>query len=99
MYLPVTVGNIVAMIFVSLSGFTTLLELNDACGQYLSVFQPYYECKILQYAPEPIPPEERLVMAVWAAPLFAITFFWFGYSLMPVHPPPKLTIYQMDVIP
>ncbi|RDX54679.1 MFS general substrate transporter [Lentinus brumalis] len=50
---------------------------------YLSVFQPRYERLVLQYAPEPIPPEERLVMAVWAAPLFAITFFWFGWTSFP----------------
>ncbi|KAI0711115.1 MFS general substrate transporter [Cerioporus squamosus] len=64
-YLPVTVGNIIAMTF------------------YLFVFQPYFERKVLQHAPEPIPPEERLVMAVWAAPLFAITFFWFGWTSFP----------------
>ncbi|RPD78920.1 MFS general substrate transporter [Lentinus tigrinus ALCF2SS1-7] len=50
---------------------------------YLWAFQPYYERKVQQYAPEPIPPEERLLMAVWAAPLFSITFFWFGWTSFP----------------
>ena len=43
--------------------------------------QPDYERKAKQYTPNPVPPEERLIMAIWAAPLFAIALFWFGYVL------------------
>ncbi|TBU39222.1 MFS general substrate transporter [Dichomitus squalens] len=65
MYLPLTVGNIVALIF------------------YLCVTQPDYERKAKRYAPNPVPPEERLTMAIWAAPLFAIALFWFGWTSFP----------------
>ena len=31
-------------------------------------------------APHPVPPEFRLEMAVLAAPIFTIAFFWFGWT-------------------
>ncbi|KAH9941233.1 major facilitator superfamily domain-containing protein [Epithele typhae] len=33
------------------------------------------------FAPERVPPEVRLVLSKWAAPVFAVTFFWFGWTL------------------
>jgi hypothetical protein len=34
--------------------------------------------KLEEYAPKPVPPEERLRIAVWVGPMYAIAFFWFG---------------------
>jgi len=50
---------------------------------YLVIFNPRYERKIVEYAPLPVPPEVRLEMAMCAAPLFAISFFWFGWTSYP----------------
>lgn len=36
-----------------------------------------------RYAPDPVPPEERLWLAVSGAPVFAIAFFWFGWTSFP----------------
>ncbi len=36
-----------------------------------------------RYAPAPVPPEERLHQAMFAAPLFAVSFFWFGWTSYP----------------
>jgi hypothetical protein len=32
-----------------------------------------------KFEPRPVPPEYRLDMALLAAPLYALSFFWFGY--------------------
>ncbi|KAH9942618.1 MFS general substrate transporter [Amylocystis lapponica] len=50
---------------------------------YLAIFNPRYERKMAQYAPQPVPPEARLEVAMWASPLFAISFFWFGWTSYP----------------
>lgn len=47
---------------------------------YLLIFHPRYERKIAECAPHPVPPEARLEMAMCAAPLLAIAFFWFGWT-------------------
>ena len=36
-----------------------------------------------QYKPYPVPPEHRMDIALIAAPIFAISFFWFGWTSYP----------------
>ena len=36
--------------------------------------------KLKQLAPKKVPPEERLRPILWAAPLFAVSIFWFGLT-------------------
>ncbi|TDL21352.1 MFS general substrate transporter [Rickenella mellea] len=50
---------------------------------YLIVFNPPYERATDKYAPDPVPPEVRLELALFAAPLFAISFFWVGWTSFP----------------
>lgn len=50
---------------------------------YVFVFDPRYQYFVKQYAPNPVPPEHRLEIALWAAPMFAISFFWFGWTSYP----------------
>jgi hypothetical protein len=54
-----------------------------ACGVYLAVYQPRYYKYIEEYAPNPVPPEKRLEATLLAAPLYAISFFWFGWTSYP----------------
>ena len=49
--------------------------------QYLWKFNPRYERAIEEYKPNPVPPEIRLELAIFGAPFFAISFFWFGYGV------------------
>lgn len=51
--------------------------------QYLIYFDPRYARFIEEYAPNPVPPEKRLEMAFVGAPVFAISFFWFGWTSFP----------------
>lgn len=53
------------------------------CLCYIYYFAPMYKAKIPQYAPKTVPPEERLLPSMYAAPLFAISFFWFGWTSFP----------------
>lgn len=50
---------------------------------YLLIWNPRYEREALEYAPLPVPPEHRLDQCLYAAPIFAISFFWFGWSSYP----------------
>ncbi|KAA1470779.1 MFS general substrate transporter [Dentipellis sp. KUC8613] len=50
---------------------------------YLVFFESRYEKLMVQYAPEPVPAEGRLEMTMLGAPLFAISFFWFGWTSYP----------------
>jgi MFS family permease len=50
---------------------------------YLLWWNPRYERLALEFAPNPVPPEYRLEQALWAAPLFAVSFFWFGWTSYP----------------
>jgi hypothetical protein len=54
--------------------------------QYLAFFAPRYYRYIDEYAPNPVPPEKRLEIALLASPLFAISFFWFGWTSYPSIP-------------
>lgn len=50
---------------------------------YLIFFNPRYERLIEQHKPNMVPPEERLDIAIIGAPVFAISFFWFGWTSYP----------------
>lgn len=50
---------------------------------YVLVWSPRYERLSRQFAPHPVPPEYRLEQAIWAAPIFAGSFFWFGWTSYP----------------
>ena len=47
---------------------------------YLAVFNPAYARAMKRYAPAPVPPEFRLGPCLWAAPIYTISFFWFGWT-------------------
>ncbi|TBU37202.1 MFS general substrate transporter [Dichomitus squalens] len=67
-------------------GFTGLTFLPVFIGGcfgvilYLVYFNPRYERKVKQFAPNPVPPEYRLEVCMVAAPFFAAAFFWFGWT-------------------
>ncbi|TRM61103.1 major facilitator superfamily domain-containing protein [Schizophyllum amplum] len=71
------------------TGATGLMYLPIAIGGAIAVcinifyFNARYEDSLKRRAPEPVPPEKRLEMAVLAAPLYAISFFWFGWTSYP----------------
>ncbi|KAI5122575.1 hypothetical protein M0805_004792 [Coniferiporia weirii] len=50
---------------------------------YLIVYNPRYERLMEEYKPNKVPPENRLDIAIIAAPVFAIAFFWFGWTSYP----------------
>jgi hypothetical protein len=50
---------------------------------YLLIWNPRYAKKAEECAPNPVPPEVRLHQALWAGPMFAISFFWFGWTSYP----------------
>ncbi|OAX37276.1 MFS general substrate transporter [Rhizopogon vinicolor AM-OR11-026] len=50
---------------------------------YLLIFNPQYEAAIDKHKIGLLPPEIRLDPAIFGAPLFAITFFWFGWTSYP----------------
>ncbi|KAI0348401.1 MFS general substrate transporter [Trametopsis cervina] len=50
---------------------------------YLLIWNPKYERLSREHAPNPVPPEVRLEQALWAGPMFAISFFWFGWTSYP----------------
>ena len=50
---------------------------------YLVFFNPRYEHAMAQYAPSPVPPEYRLEPCLYGAPVYALSFFWFGWTSYP----------------
>ncbi|OAX44363.1 MFS general substrate transporter [Rhizopogon vinicolor AM-OR11-026] len=54
-----------------------------AVATYIIFFNPSYERKAKECAPNPVPPEFRLRVAMIAAPPFAISFFWFAWTSYP----------------
>ncbi|KAI5990857.1 MFS general substrate transporter [Pisolithus orientalis] len=50
---------------------------------YVVIFNPRYERRAQEFAPNRVPPEYRLEMAMAAAPFFAIAFFWFAWTSYP----------------
>jgi multidrug resistance protein len=61
------------------------VSLGGAIGVliYILFFNPRYDRYIEQYAPAKVPPEARLEATLLGAPLFAISFFWFGWTSYP----------------
>ncbi|VDC02269.1 unnamed protein product [Peniophora sp. CBMAI 1063] len=53
------------------------------CILYLAIFNPRYAKFAREYAPAPVPPEKRLEAAMLGGPLFAVSFFWFGFTSYP----------------
>jgi len=50
---------------------------------YVWIYNPRYRREAQRLAPEPVPPEFRLEIAMISGPLFAISFFWFAWSSPP----------------
>ncbi|PCH34696.1 MFS general substrate transporter [Wolfiporia cocos MD-104 SS10] len=50
---------------------------------YLLIFNPRYVKAQQKFAPAPVPPEYRLEICMLAAPMFAVGFFWFGWTSYP----------------
>ncbi|KAG2150129.1 major facilitator superfamily domain-containing protein [Suillus cothurnatus] len=50
---------------------------------YILFFNPDYERKAQECAPNPVPPEFRLRVAMISAPFFAVSFFWFAWTSFP----------------
>ncbi|KAI0324201.1 MFS general substrate transporter [Cubamyces sp. BRFM 1775] len=50
---------------------------------YLVFFNPRYERAMAAFKPHPVPPEYRMELCLWAAPMFAVSFFWFGWTSYP----------------
>lgn len=46
-------------------------------------YNPRYDRYVDEYAPDRVPPEARLEVTLLGAPLFAISFFWFGWTSFP----------------
>lgn len=54
-----------------------------ACLSYIFYWNPHYAALTRQYAPAPVPAEARLDICIYAAPGFAVAFFWFGWTSFP----------------
>ena len=50
---------------------------------YLVYFNPRYTAAIKEFAPHPVPPEYRLEICMWAATIYTLSFFWFGWTSYP----------------
>ncbi|KAJ7158296.1 major facilitator superfamily domain-containing protein [Mycena crocata] len=59
--------------------------IGGAVAVFISVvlFNPRYEREAARLAPAPVPPEFRLEMGIYSAPLYAASFFWFGWTSSP----------------
>ncbi|TFY78879.1 hypothetical protein EWM64_g5132 [Hericium alpestre] len=71
------------------AGITGLMFLPLSIGStlgvftYLIFFEPRYARRAEEYAPSFVPPEHRLEMTLLGAPLYAMSFFWFGWTSYP----------------
>ena len=54
-----------------------------AVAIYIVYWNPRYHRLAARFAPQPVPPEYRLEYAMVAAPVFAASFFWFGWTSYP----------------
>ncbi|KAG2023094.1 multidrug transporter [Coprinopsis cinerea AmutBmut pab1-1] len=54
-----------------------------AVAHYVYHYNPKYEAEVKRLAPKPVPPEFRLDVAFIPGPLFALSFFWFGWTSFP----------------
>ncbi|THH20558.1 hypothetical protein EW146_g832 [Bondarzewia mesenterica] len=75
---PLLLWRVTGLMFlpISIGGFLGVIF-------YLIVFNPRYERYVDEYAPNLVPPEKRLEITMVCAPLFAISFFWFGWTSYP----------------
>jgi len=76
MFLPVSIGGGIALVIVS--SIISYSYAVSSRSQYACIFEPAYLRKMDKVGEENIAPEERLRMAMWAGPIFAISFFWMG---------------------
>lgn len=53
------------------------------CFSYIYYWNPRYLRHVKAFSPNPVPPEYRLEMALWAAVPYAAAFFWFGWTSYP----------------
>ena len=53
------------------------------CLIYLVFLNPRYERAMAEFAPHPVPPEYRMEVCMIASPIFALSFFWFGWTSYP----------------
>ena len=81
-FLPIFLGVSVGSLIVSFMVISPYFPLTIFV-QYLAIFNPRYERFIKEYAPDPVPPEKRLEIAFLGAPIFAVSFFWFGWTSYP----------------
>ena len=71
------------------AGISGLMFIPFFIGSTLAVlvyffwWNPRYERLAKRFAPSPVPPEYRLEQAMCAAPIYAISFFWFGWTSYP----------------
>jgi len=70
-------------------GVTGLMLLNLVVGSaigaalYIIWINPRCDRAVEEYAPDPVPPEFRLEVALIGTPLFSISFFWFAWTSFP----------------
>jgi MFS family permease len=71
------------------AGVSGLMYLPVSIGGVIGVlifiifYNPRYDRYVEEYAPARVPPEARLEVTLLGAPLFAIAFFWFGWTSFP----------------
>lgn len=84
MFLPILAGVFsgVAVVRVQSVVYSRMLRL-CFIEQYLFVFKPRYDRAILEYAPNRVPPEKRLEVALIAGPSLTIAFFWQAWTSSP----------------
>lgn len=84
-FLPVFLGGCIAVTLVNDALMVVSASTHHffTLFQYLTIFNPRYERAMEKYKPNPVPPEVRLELAIFGAPLFAIAFFWFGWTSYP----------------
>jgi len=79
MYLPITVcSNAPPLLLHALLTASQKIGSFFGCFSYIYYWNPRYMRHVATFAPNPVPPEYRLEMAVWATVPYALVFFWFG---------------------
>lgn len=51
---------------------------------YIFIYGPAYTREVAKCAPNPVPPEFRLKQCIYAAPLYPLAIFWFGWTTFPI---------------
>ncbi|KIJ47970.1 hypothetical protein M422DRAFT_163053 [Sphaerobolus stellatus SS14] len=68
---------------VGLAFLPALIGSGLALILYLTVFESIYARRVDSLKPLPVPPEERLRIAIWVGPIYVISYFWFGWTSYP----------------